>query len=159
MNASNLSGVRDCRGVPWGRVKSPEKNSAMRTALAELALGGSNEKLDRECHRNTAGEFSGRRECAGGLQCGTRRTGTHRLLHRSCSSLSGQIGCCRWQRTRPVRRGASPAGDRNKKPFEGFKTSTKQSYYSWPGIRLHIDAVGGRLRAPPERGEIWAVYS
>ena len=60
------------------------------------------ETLDRKCRRNTDGELSGRRERAGRLQCGARRTGTHRLLHRSWSRLSWTIGCCRWQCARAV---------------------------------------------------------
>ena len=97
-----------------------------------------------------AGEFSERRECASGLPRSTRRTGTHRLLHRPEPHLSGTIGCCRWQSARSNRRRPLPAGDRNKKPCKGFKTSTKQRYHSWPGVKLRTDPANGSSDTPPE---------
>jgi hypothetical protein len=49
--------------------------------------------LDREYRRNTAGEFSGRRDSSGELRRGTRRTGTDRTdcyigLSRICRGQS-----------------------------------------------------------------------
>ena len=132
------------------------------------------ETSHRGCPGNTAGEFSARRDSSGGLRRDTRRTRTHRLLHRSEPHPWWTIGHCRRHRTRAVGRGASPAGDRNRKPFKNFKTSAKQSRHGWPGIRCTAkpqrrprrvrnfapgSAVGrvSRRRNPPMQGRSWRI--
>jgi len=70
----------------------------------ECAPRRQHETMDRECRRNTAGELSRRRECAGGLQRDTSRTVAHRLLPWPKSVLSWTIGSCRCQSARAIRR-------------------------------------------------------
>jgi hypothetical protein len=80
------------------------------------------ETLHRQSRRNIAGEFSGRRECAGRLRGGTRRTGTHGLLPWPKSVLSWTIRSCRCQSARAIRRRVVSGNYRNR-PSETRTTS------------------------------------
>ena len=90
--------------------------------LSEVSSWTRHETLERECRRNTAGEFSGCRERASGLRGDTSRTGAHRLLSWPKSVLSWTIGPRRCQSARAIRRRVVSGNYRNR-PSETQTTS------------------------------------